>query len=44
MKSRAIGCSAGIASYYDDHGDALRFEKSLGAEPRRRSTVAVESA
>jgi ribosomal protein S18 acetylase RimI-like enzyme len=22
--------------YYDDHGDALRFEKSLAAEPRRR--------
>jgi ribosomal protein S18 acetylase RimI-like enzyme len=25
--------------YYDDRGDALRFEKPLGAEPRRRSTV-----
>jgi len=22
--------------YYDDRGDALRFEKSLGVEPRRR--------
>jgi ribosomal protein S18 acetylase RimI-like enzyme len=22
--------------YYDDHGDALRFEKALGAEPRGR--------
>jgi ribosomal protein S18 acetylase RimI-like enzyme len=25
--------------YYDDHGDALRFEKPLGTEPRRRSRV-----
>ena len=22
--------------YYDDHGDALRFDKPLGGEPRRR--------
>jgi ribosomal protein S18 acetylase RimI-like enzyme len=25
--------------YYDDHGDALRFEKTLAAEPRRNSAV-----
>ncbi len=25
--------------YYDDHGDALRFEKPLAAEPERRSAV-----
>jgi ribosomal protein S18 acetylase RimI-like enzyme len=25
--------------YYDDRGDALRFEKPLGTEPRRRSAV-----
>ena len=25
--------------YYQDHGDALRFEKPLGAEPRRHSAV-----
>ena len=24
-------------NYYDDRGDALRFEKALGVEPRRRS-------
>ncbi|MGA3309777.1 MAG: GNAT family N-acetyltransferase [Xanthobacteraceae bacterium] len=28
--------------YYDDHGDALRFEKPLGLEHRRRPAVAVE--
>jgi len=27
--------------YYDDHGDALRFEKSLDAEAMRRSAVAA---
>ena len=25
--------------YYDDRGDALRFEKPLGAEPRHRPAV-----
>jgi ribosomal-protein-alanine N-acetyltransferase len=25
--------------YYDDHADALRFEKPLGAQPRRRAAA-----
>ncbi|MGD0334203.1 MAG: GNAT family N-acetyltransferase [Xanthobacteraceae bacterium] len=29
-------------AYYDDRGDALRFEKPLGVEPRRRSAVAAK--
>jgi ribosomal protein S18 acetylase RimI-like enzyme len=30
--------------YYDDHGDALRFEKPLGVEPRARSGVSHKPA
>jgi ribosomal protein S18 acetylase RimI-like enzyme len=30
--------------YYDDHGDALRFEKPLGTEPRGRSGVSHRPA
>jgi len=30
--------------YYDDHGDALRLEKPLGAECRRRSKIHIQPA
>jgi ribosomal protein S18 acetylase RimI-like enzyme len=30
--------------YYDNHGDALRFEKALGMEPRRRKRVTYRPA
>jgi ribosomal protein S18 acetylase RimI-like enzyme len=30
--------------YYDNHGDALRFDKPLGAEPRRRQLVSTGPA
>jgi len=30
--------------YYDDHGDALRFEKLLGAKPRGHSGVSFKPA
>jgi hypothetical protein len=30
--------------YYDDRADALRFEKPLGPEPRRRSAVAAKKS
>ncbi len=30
--------------YYDDHGDALRFEKFLGLEHRRRPAVPVKKS
>jgi ribosomal protein S18 acetylase RimI-like enzyme len=30
------------SDYYDDHGDALRFDKPLDAEPKPRLAVAAE--
>ncbi len=31
-------------AYYDDRADALRFEKLLGLQPRRRSSVAAKKS
>jgi len=31
-------------AYYDDRGDALRFEKPLGPEPRRRPAVTAKKS
>ena len=36
-KSQVTGCSAGTIDYYDDHGDALRFEKPLRARGKSSS-------